>query len=199
MAAVRRQRRGPPWPGPPWTHWPATGTTGCGRLVDNLCVSSPVVLLYTVIRRVLVRRKHRLSPVCHTATCRSPRVRPAHVPCQVGSFAMGGGPGGAPPGKAPGPPAPVKKLLSMFGSGREEDKMVGGGTRTTRGDRVRRQGSMVTRVPARKERVGGGPTGRRTQGSRKAGWGSGHGERQGGHDGGWRAMFGMGYVGHEIR
>ncbi|KAG2423878.1 hypothetical protein HXX76_014932 [Chlamydomonas incerta] len=44
---------------------------------------------------------------------------------KVGSFAMGGGPGGGPPGKAPGPPAAVKKVLSMFGSGREEDKMVG--------------------------------------------------------------------------
>lgn len=40
---------------------------------------------------------------------------------QVGSFTMGGGGGG---GKAPGPPPAVKKLLSMFGSGREEDKMV---------------------------------------------------------------------------
>ncbi|GIL67983.1 hypothetical protein Vafri_21239 [Volvox africanus] len=54
---------------------------------------------------------------------------------KVGSFQMGGGAGadsagaggggsGA-PGKAPGPPAAIKKLLSMFGSGREEDKMVG--------------------------------------------------------------------------
>lgn len=38
---------------------------------------------------------------------------------QVGSFQMGGG------GQAKGPPPAVKKVLSLFGSGREEDKMVG--------------------------------------------------------------------------
>lgn len=31
----------------------------------------------------------------------------------------------APGGKAAGPPPAVKKLLGLFGSGREEDKMVG--------------------------------------------------------------------------
>lgn len=30
-----------------------------------------------------------------------------------------------PSGKSKGPPPAVKKVLSMFGSGREEDKMVG--------------------------------------------------------------------------
>ncbi|GIM01458.1 hypothetical protein Vretimale_6174, partial [Volvox reticuliferus] len=44
---------------------------------------------------------------------------------KVGSFQMGGGNGADAPGKAPGPPAAIKKVLSMFGSGREEDKMVG--------------------------------------------------------------------------
>ena len=39
---------------------------------------------------------------------------------QVGGFQMS-----APGGKAAGPPPAVKKVLSMFGSGREEDKMVG--------------------------------------------------------------------------
>mmetsp|Transcript_27930 Transcript_27930/g.78984 ORF Transcript_27930/g.78984 Transcript_27930/m.78984 type:complete len:1563 (-) Transcript_27930:449-5137(-) len=38
---------------------------------------------------------------------------------QVGSFEM------APSGKSKGPPPAVKKVLSMFSSGREEDKMVG--------------------------------------------------------------------------
>jgi len=38
---------------------------------------------------------------------------------KVGGFAMAAG------GKAAGPPPAVKKVLSMFGSGREEDKMVG--------------------------------------------------------------------------
>ena len=38
---------------------------------------------------------------------------------QVGGFQM------APGGKAAGPPPAVKKVLSLFGSGREEDKMVG--------------------------------------------------------------------------
>ncbi|GAB4822001.1 hypothetical protein N2152v2_009047 [Parachlorella kessleri] len=38
---------------------------------------------------------------------------------QVGSFKMGDG------GKSKGPPPAVKKVLSLFGSGREEDKMVG--------------------------------------------------------------------------
>jgi hypothetical protein len=38
---------------------------------------------------------------------------------QVGSFRM------APGGKAAGPPPAVKKVLGMFGSGREEDRMVG--------------------------------------------------------------------------
>ncbi|GFR42159.1 hypothetical protein Agub_g3011 [Astrephomene gubernaculifera] len=45
---------------------------------------------------------------------------------KVGSFTMGGGGGGGAAAKGPGgPPPAVKKLLSMFGSGREEDKMVG--------------------------------------------------------------------------
>lgn len=39
---------------------------------------------------------------------------------QVGGFQMA-----APGGKAAGPPPAVKKVLSLFGSGREEDKMVG--------------------------------------------------------------------------
>jgi hypothetical protein len=38
---------------------------------------------------------------------------------QVGGFKM------APGGKSKGPPPAVKKVLSLFGSGREEDKMVG--------------------------------------------------------------------------
>jgi hypothetical protein len=38
---------------------------------------------------------------------------------QVGGFRM------APGGKSKGPPPAVKKLLGLFGSGREEDKMVG--------------------------------------------------------------------------
>ena len=63
----------------------------------------------------------------------------------------GGGPGGGPPGKAPGPPPAVKKVLSMFGSGREEDKMVrergsrGEGTRG-RGDEGRGAGPTNTGV-----------------------------------------------------
>ncbi len=39
---------------------------------------------------------------------------------QVGSFTMG-----APGGQKAGPPPVVKKVLSLFGSKREEDKMVG--------------------------------------------------------------------------
>jgi Domain of unknown function (DUF3479) len=38
---------------------------------------------------------------------------------QVGSFEM------APVGKKGGPPAPVKKLLGLFGSQREEDRLAG--------------------------------------------------------------------------
>jgi magnesium chelatase subunit H len=38
---------------------------------------------------------------------------------QVGGFKM------APGGKSRGPPPAVKKVLGLFGSGREEDKMVG--------------------------------------------------------------------------
>lgn len=38
---------------------------------------------------------------------------------QVGSFQLGAG------GQSKGPPPAVKKVLSLFGSGREEDKMVG--------------------------------------------------------------------------
>jgi magnesium chelatase subunit H len=45
---------------------------------------------------------------------------------QVGGFTMGGGAGpGAAPAKPAGPPPVVKKVLSLFGSQREEDKMVG--------------------------------------------------------------------------
>ena len=43
---------------------------------------------------------------------------------KVRSFTMGGGGPGQAPGKPAGPPPVVKKVLSMFGSGREEDKMV---------------------------------------------------------------------------
>lgn len=41
----------------------------------------------------------------------------------MGSFSLGGGAGG--PSEKRGPPPVVKKVLSLFGSGREEDKMVG--------------------------------------------------------------------------
>ena len=48
---------------------------------------------------------------------------------RLGSFTMGGsGEGGGPAGaplKPAGPPPAVKKMLAMFGSGKEEDRMVG--------------------------------------------------------------------------
>ena len=52
----------------------------------------------------------------HTSRAGHPAC--ARVP-QVGGFKMGGG------GQSKGPPPAVKKVLSLFGSGREEDKMVG--------------------------------------------------------------------------
>ena len=50
----------------------------------------------------------------------TPTLTPT-LPPQVGSFNMSPQPGG---GKQ-GPPPVVKKVLSLFGSKREEDKMVG--------------------------------------------------------------------------